>query len=54
MTMSLDNVHPMGKEITEQDILLGVKLQPNNKTPGEDGLPYDFIKFYGLVLKYYY
>ena len=39
VTIPPDDVIKMEKEITEQEILKVVKSLPNNKTPGEDGLP---------------
>ena len=42
-----DDLVKMEKETTEQEILNIVKSLPNNKTPGEDGLPSEFYKFFG-------
>ena len=41
----------MEKETTEQEILNIVKSLPNNKTPGEDGLPSEFYKFFWIDIK---
>lgn len=41
----------MEKEITEPEILKIVKSLPNNKTPGEDGLPSEFYKVFWLDIK---
>ena len=36
----------MGRDITETDLLNIIKSLPNNKTPGEDGLPAEFYKIF--------
>ena len=41
-----DDLAKMEKETTEQEILNIVKSLPNNKTPGEDGLPSEFYPFF--------
>ena len=43
----------MNKEITEAELLTIVKSLPNNKTPGEDGLPSEFYKVFWQDIKYY-
>ena len=46
-----DDLVKMEKETTEQEILNIVKSLPNNKTPGEDGLPYEFYKKFWIDIK---
>ena len=41
----------MNKEITEAELLRIVKSLPNNKTPGEDGLPSEFYKMFWQDIK---
>ena len=41
----------MEKETTEQEILNIVKSLPNNKAPGEDGLPSEFYNFFWIDIK---
>ena len=41
----------MEKEITEAELLKIIKTLPNNKTPGEDGLPAEFYKVFWLDIK---
>ena len=41
----------MEKETTEQEIRNIVKSLPNNKTPGEDGLPSEFYKNFWIDIK---
>ena len=43
----------MNREITEAELLTIVKSLPNNKTPGEDGLPSEFYKVFWQDIKYY-
>ena len=43
----------MNREITEAELLTIVKSLPNNKTPGEDGLPSEFYKVFWQAIKYY-
>ena len=43
----------MNREITEAELLTIVKSLPNNKTPGEDGLPSEFYKIFWQDIKYY-
>ena len=49
-----DDLTKMEKETTEQEILNIVKSLPNDKTPGEDGLPSEFYKMFWLDIKIYY
>ena len=41
----------INKEITEAELLRIVKSLPNNKTPGEDGLPSEFYKMFWQDIK---
>ena len=41
----------MEKELTEGELLNIIKSLPNNKTPGEDGLPAEFYKVFWLDIK---
>ena len=43
----------MNREITEAELLTIVKSLPNNKTPGEDGLPSEFYKVSWQDIKNY-
>ena len=51
VTIPPDDVIKMEKEITEQEILKVIKSLPNNKTPGEDGLPSEFYKVFWIDIK---
>ena len=51
VTIPPDDVIKMENEITEQEILKVVKSLPNNKTPGEDGLPSEFYKVFWIDIK---
>ena len=51
VTIPPDDIIKMEKEITEQEILKVVKSLPNNKTPGEDGLPSEFYKVFWIDIK---
>ena len=58
LTIPPDHVIKMKKDITEQEILKVVKPLPNDKTPGEDGLPSEFYEVFwigieGLLLNAY-
>ena len=58
LTIPPDHVIKMEKGITEQEILKVVKSLPNDKTPGEDGLPSEFYEVFwigieGLLLNAY-
>ena len=46
-----DDLAKMEKEPPEQEILNIVKSLPNNKTPGEDGLPSEFYNCFWLDVK---
>ena len=41
----------MGRDITETELLNIIKSLPNNKTPGEDGLPAEFYKIFWVDIK---
>ena len=41
----------MGRNITETELLNITKSLPNNKTPGEDGIPADFYKIFWVDIK---
>ena len=41
----------MGRDITETELLNTIKSLPNNKTPGEDGLPAEFYKIFWVDIK---
>ncbi len=40
------------QEIIESEILKSIKTLKNGKTPGTDGLPPDFYKFFWIDIKY--
>ena len=41
----------MGRDITETELLNKIKSLPNNKTPGEDGIPAEFYKIFWVDIK---
>ena len=43
----------MDKDFTEQDVLESINSMNNNKTPGTDGLPVEFYKFFWPDIKIY-
>ena len=45
------NIDKMEKGLTEGELLNIIKSLPNNKTPGEDGLPAEFYKVFWLDIK---
>ena len=51
--IKLEHMMEMEKEITEKELLIIVKSLPNNKTPGEDGLPAEFYKVFWNDIKTY-
>ena len=44
----------MGRYITENELLNIIKSLPNNKKPGEDGLPVEFYKISWVDIKTFY
>lgn len=49
--ISQNNIDVMDKELTEEELLKVIKSLPNNKTPGEDGLPAEFYKLFWINIK---
>ena len=49
--ISEENYNKINENITESELLKIVKSLQNNKTPGEDGLPAEFYKFFWQDIK---
>ena len=49
--ISEENYNKINENITESELLKIVKSLKNNKTPGEDGLPAEFYKFFWQDIK---
>ena len=50
-TISDDNYNICEAEITEDNLLVALKSVPNNKTPGNDGLPKEFYETFWEDIK---
>ena len=46
-----EHIDAMENEITEEELLKIIKMLPNNKSPGEDGLPSEFYKVFWIDIK---
>ena len=51
--LTVDERNKIDNMITEQEILKALKASPNNKSPGEDGLPSEFYKVFWNDIKVY-